>query len=204
MDPPAASAAAAAPERPVHRAAPDDGRCGYHARCTWAGSTTPRSCATPTSVSCATTALQRAASYLGTLRGTARDLYAERAALVHESDRPIGTLTAYRYQIHHGTADIGILMGERRGVGAGPRWRGFQAARRLAGPQQPGMRKLTCGTLSANHGDAARWRPNGPASSARPCACAQELVDGQPADIVYFARFTAAARQTAVPLAHAA
>jgi ribosomal-protein-alanine N-acetyltransferase len=122
-------------------------------------------------------------SYLGRFEGSG-DLYL--SARLLETDSPIGTLTAYR-QLHHGTADIGILMGERGVWGQGL---GSEAFRLLADwlARQPGMRKLTCGTLSVNHGmlriaERAGFTPEA-------VRVAQELVDGEPADIVYFARFT--------------
>jgi ribosomal-protein-alanine N-acetyltransferase len=122
-------------------------------------------------------------SYLGRFEGSG-DLYLSVRLL--ESDRPIGTLTAYR-QLHHGTADIGILMGERAVWGQGL---GGEAFKLLADwlAQQPGMRKLTCGTLSVNTGMLKIAERAGFAREA--VRVAQELVDGQPADIVYFARFT--------------
>jgi [ribosomal protein S5]-alanine N-acetyltransferase len=122
-------------------------------------------------------------SYLGRFEGSG-DLYLSVRLL--ETDRPIGTLTAYR-NLHHGTADIGILMGDRATWGKGL---GLEAFQLLADwlALQPGMRKLTCGTLSVNHGMLKIAERAGFHREA--VRVAQELVDGQPADIVYFARFT--------------
>lgn len=122
-------------------------------------------------------------SYLGRFEGSG-DLYL--SARLLESDRPIGTLTAYR-QLHHGTADIGILMGERAVWGQGL---GGEAFKLLADwlAVQPGMRKLTCGTLSLNHGMLKIAERAGFEREA--VRVAQELVGGKAADLIYFARFT--------------
>jgi RimJ/RimL family protein N-acetyltransferase len=114
------------------------------------------------------------------------------------TDEAIGTLTAYRHA-HHGTADIGILLGERRVWGQGL---GGEAFALLADwlARHGGARKLTCGTLSCNEAMLRVAEAAGFVREAvRP---AQEIVDGQPAAIVYFSRFTA--HRDAVPLADAA
>ena len=107
-------------------------------------------------------------------------------------ERAIGTLTAYR-SLHHGTADIGVLIGDREVWGQGL---GLDAWRTLCDwlAEQPGLRKLTCGTLSVNRAmlrlaERAGFSREG----SRP---AQELVDGQPVDIVHFGRFTARSAPT--------
>jgi ribosomal-protein-alanine N-acetyltransferase len=122
-------------------------------------------------------------SYLGRFEGSG-DLYLSVRLL--ETDRPIGTLTAYR-QLHHGTADIGILMGERAVWGQGL---GGEAFTLLVDwlAVQPGMRKLTCGTLAVNHGMLRIAERAGFTREA--VRVAQELVDDEPVDVVYFARFT--------------
>ena len=110
-----------------------------------------------------------------------------------DRDRAIGTLTAYRSQ-HHGTADIGILMGDRATWGQGL---GLQAFLLLADwlAAQPGLRKLTCGTLACNHGMLKIAQRAGFVREA--VRVGQELVDGQPTDIVYFARFVSTPHVTA-------
>lgn len=118
------------------------------------------------------------------------------------TDEGIGTLTAYRNP-HHGTADIGILMGQRRVWGQGL---GGEAFGLLADwlARQRGVRKLTCGTLSTN--TAMLRLAEGAGFQREAVRVAQELVDGEPADIVYLARFTSSTLQATqeVPLAHAA
>lgn len=100
-------------------------------------------------------------------------------------DQAIGTLTAYR-SLHHGTADIGILMGARKFWGQGL---GLEAFALFADwlATQPGLRKLTCGTLASNHGMLKVAERSGFEREA--VRVGQELVDGQPTDVVYFARF---------------
>lgn len=102
-------------------------------------------------------------------------------------DRALGTLTAYR-QLAHGTADIGILMGERsvRGQGLGAEAFGLLADWLAT---QPGMRKLTCGTLACNTGMLRVAEKAGFTEEGR--RRAQELVDGVAHDIVLLARFVA-------------
>jgi RimJ/RimL family protein N-acetyltransferase len=99
--------------------------------------------------------------------------------------QPVGTLTAYR-NVHHGTADIGILMGERSLWGQGL---GLEAFSLLADwlAAQPGMRKLTCGMLACNQGMLTLAQRAGFTREA--VRAGQELVDGHATDLVYFARF---------------
>lgn len=106
-----------------------------------------------------------------------------------QDDQPLGTLTAYR-QLPHGTADIGILVGERSCWGEGLGSEAFALlADRLA--REPSMRKLTCGTLACNHGMLRVARRAGFVEEGR--RIAQEIVEGHPEDIVMLARFVQAA-----------
>lgn len=107
------------------------------------------------------------------------------SARLRSTGQPIGTLTAYR-SMHHGTADIGILMGERSlwGQGLGADAFGL-LARWLA--SQPGMRKLTCGMLACNQGMVAVAQRAGFVPEA--VRARQELVEGVATDLLYFARF---------------
>jgi RimJ/RimL family protein N-acetyltransferase len=119
--------------------------------------------------------------YLSGFEGSP-NLYAS-ARLLH-TGQPVGTLTAYRSP-HHGTADIGILMGERSLWGQGL---GLEAFTLLADwlAVQPGMRKLTCGMLACNLGMVALAQRAGFVREA--VRAGQELLDGEPVDLVYFAR----------------
>jgi RimJ/RimL family protein N-acetyltransferase len=102
-----------------------------------------------------------------------------------EGAKPIGTMTAY-VSPHHGTADIGILIGERSVWGQGY---GQDAWDTLINHLaiQPGMRKLTCGTLACNHGMIRIAERGGMELECR--RVAEELVEGEPVDILHFARF---------------
>lgn len=100
----------------------------------------------------------------------------------------IGTITAYA-SVHHGTVDLGLLIGERSAWGQGY---GLDAWLTLmqAALATRGVRKVTGGTLDCNHGMLRIFERSGMQQEA--VRRAQELVDGQPHDIVYHARFRAA------------
>ncbi|MDQ8031001.1 MAG: GNAT family N-acetyltransferase [Bordetella sp.] len=100
-------------------------------------------------------------------------------------DAPLGTMTAY-VSPQHGTADMGIMIGARRAWGQGY---GLDAWRTLGEwlLAQPGMRKLTGGTLACNVGMVRIMERAGMQREA--VRVAQELVDGTPQDIVYYAKF---------------
>jgi RimJ/RimL family protein N-acetyltransferase len=102
-----------------------------------------------------------------------------------EGERRVGTLTAYRNP-HHGTADIGILIGERAAWGQGV---GLDAFRTLADwlAGNPGLHKLTAGTLACNHGMIRVAQRAGFTLEA--VRRAQEQVEGRRVDMHLFARF---------------
>jgi RimJ/RimL family protein N-acetyltransferase len=103
-------------------------------------------------------------------------------AIYHE-DAFIGTMTAYR-SVVHGTADIGLLIGAAvQGKGLGKDAWSTLMAYLLAS----GTRKVTGGTLRCN---AAMVRiMQGCGMQADGVRAGQELVDGVPQDILYFAKF---------------
>lgn len=120
--------------------------------------------------------------YLASFAGTA-NLFVSICRL--EDNRPIGTMTAY-VSPQHGTADIGILIGDRSVWGQGYGQDAWDTLLRfLAG--QPGMRKLTCGTLVCNEPMVRLAERCG--MELEGCRRAQELVEGEPVDVLYFARF---------------
>jgi len=102
-----------------------------------------------------------------------------------DDDQPIGTMTAY-IAPQHGTADMGILIGDRSiwGQGYGQDAWDTLAEFLLAGPA---MRKLTCGTLEYNTAMIRLAERSGMELEGR--RRAQELVEGEPVDLLYFARF---------------
>ena len=120
--------------------------------------------------------------YLSSFDGTP-NLFASVRRL--DEDQAIGTMTAY-ISPHHGTADVGIMIGERSVWGHGY---GQDAWSTLVDflIAQPGMRKITCGTLACNEPMIRLAERSGMELEAR--RRDQELVDGAPVDIIYFARF---------------
>lgn len=97
----------------------------------------------------------------------------------------IGTLTVY-FSPNHQTADIGIMIGEKsywgRGLGA--------AAWRLILDwikSNTNTRKVTAGTMSVNVGMLNIFERSGMVYEAT--RKRQELLDGKPVDLVYYAYF---------------
>lgn len=103
-------------------------------------------------------------------------------AIYHENQL-VGTMTAYRSLVHQ-TADIGILIGScQQGKGIGKdAWKSLMSYL-LAN----GTRKVTGGTLRCNSAmlrimQNCGMQPDG-------IRVAQELIDGQPQDVLHFAKF---------------
>jgi RimJ/RimL family protein N-acetyltransferase len=121
-------------------------------------------------------------SYLRSFTGTSNLFLSVRRI---EDDKPIGTMTAY-VSPNHGTADLGILIGDRSVWGQGY---GQDAWDTLCSHLMvyPRMRKLTCGTLASNEGMIRVAERSGMELECR--RRAQELLEGEPIDIFYFARF---------------
>lgn len=103
-------------------------------------------------------------------------------AIYHEGAF-VGTMTAYRSLVH-GTADIGLLIGAAvQGKGLGRDAWATLMAHLLA----IGTRKVTGGTLRCNAAMVRIMQSCG--MQADGVRTGQELVDGVPQDILYFARF---------------
>lgn len=103
-------------------------------------------------------------------------------------DRQIGTMTAYLSK-PHGTVDVGILIGEKSVWGRGygqDAWDTF--TNWLL--RQENIRKLTAGTLACNYGMIKLMERSGMQLEA--VRKEQEIVEGSPVDILYFAKFDAA------------
>lgn len=97
----------------------------------------------------------------------------------------IGTMTAYRSP-HHGTADVGIMVGDKRSWGEGfgqDAWNTMLAWLLSDGE----MRKVTAGTLTCNVGMVRLMERSG--MSLEGVRRAQELVDGLPEDMVLYGKF---------------
>ena len=98
----------------------------------------------------------------------------------------IGTMTAYRNP-HHGTADVGIMIGDTACWGGGfgqDSWDTLLGW--LLGPG--GTRKVTAGTLACNRGMVRLMERSG--MELEGVRRGQELVDGEPQDIVLYGKFT--------------
>jgi len=97
----------------------------------------------------------------------------------------IGTLTAY-VSPHHGTADMGLLVGER---GLWGRGFGREAWNLLLYHllQIRKLRKVTAGTLRCNIAMVKIMERSGMHIEA--IRLQQEIVEGEPQDVLYFAKF---------------
>ena len=122
------------------------------------------------------------AAYLASFAGSSNSfLLIEQLA----DQLPIGTATVYRNN-RHGTADIGLMLGERRCWGQGygrEAWRAVLEAL-LA---EAGMRKVTGGTARLNRAMVRIMEQSGMELEA--VRARQELIEGQPVDLLYYARF---------------
>lgn len=129
---------------------------------------------------------ETARTYLQSFDGTDNLFLAIRAV---QYGTMIGTMTAY-VDSRHGTADIGLLIGERAVWGRGF---GLAAWQLLIDALLacPGMRKITAGTLGGNVGMLRIMQRSGMALEG--IRRQQELVDGEPQDIHLYGRLREAA-----------
>lgn len=108
-------------------------------------------------------------------------------AIEHGESGFVGTMTVH-FNPHHATADIGILVGARECWGKGIGLQAWQLVLDAVSGLK-GMRKVTAGTLSCNIPMLSIMQRSG--MSADGIRRAQELVDGAPMDIHYYAHFIA-------------
>lgn len=122
------------------------------------------------------------AAYLASFAGTANSFL----LIEQRSDgRPIGTITVYR-KPQHGTADIGLMVGDLLCWGQGYGREAWQAVlEALLG--EPEIRKVTGGTARPNQAMVRIMEQSGMELEA--VRARQELIEGQPVDILYYARF---------------
>ena len=120
--------------------------------------------------------------YLASFSGTANDFL---AVYLRESGRMVGTMTAY-VAVHHGTADLGILIGDRPCWGRGIGRDAWQTVMDYL-LAHVGLRKVTGGTLRCNTGMVRVMERSGMQLEAT--RVQQEIVDGVPQDAVYYAKF---------------
>jgi ribosomal-protein-alanine N-acetyltransferase len=126
--------------------------------------------------------MKSCAAYLAAFEGTG-NLFL--AIVGVAEDRVIGTMTVYR-SYHHSTADVGIMVGDRSTWGRGY---GLEAWMLLIDwlLVVGGARKVTCGTLACNRSMRNVAEHSGMVLDG--IRRAQEIVDGVPQDVVYYARF---------------
>ena len=101
------------------------------------------------------------------------------------ASRVCGSLTIYR-QVHHETADIGIMVGDRDSWGQGIGYRAWSMAMSLI-IDPLNVRKVTAGTLRSNDAMIRIIKKSGMTLEA--VRYGQELVEGIPTDLLYFCRF---------------
>lgn len=126
--------------------------------------------------------LQSSQRYLATFEDSANLFLSVRDKL---NGNAIGTMTAYVSPMH-GTADMGILIGDRSAWGQGF---GLDAWTLLMQHllAQAHIRKITAGTLDCNAAMLSLAAKSGMLPDGQ--RSRQELVDGVPHDIIYFAKF---------------
>lgn len=126
-----------------------------------------------------------ARAYFASFEGT-DDLFLSVRHLEH--DRAIGTMTAY-VACPHETADVGILIGD---TAIWDQHLGQDAWDTLVNwlLGEARMRKVTAGAMAANRGMVRVMEQSGMRHEST--RHAQEILEGQPQDIVYYARFRSA------------
>ncbi|MEB3353689.1 MAG: GNAT family N-acetyltransferase [Cyanobacteriota bacterium] len=102
-----------------------------------------------------------------------------------QDQRPIGTATVYRNNWHC-TADIGLMVGEKRCWGQGYGREAWQVLLEAL-LSETGIRKVTGGTARLNQAMVRIMEQSGMDLEA--VRVHQELIDGQPVDLLYYARF---------------
>ena len=120
--------------------------------------------------------------YLRSFEGSDNMFLAVRLA---DRQRFIGTVTAYVNR-HHGTADMGLMIGDRTEWGKGYGLEAWQILMRRLFDEQK-MRKITGGTLDCNTAMKSIMEKSGMQLEA--VRSRQEIVDGVPRDMLYFAVF---------------
>jgi [ribosomal protein S5]-alanine N-acetyltransferase len=125
---------------------------------------------------------ENCAAYLASFHGTA-NLFL--SVVRHADERPVGTMTAY-VSAQHGTADLGILIGDRTCWGRGF---GLDAWQTLMDHlfQHAGLRKITAGTLRPNVGMVRIMERAG--MHLEGVRERQEIIEGVPVDALLYASF---------------
>jgi [ribosomal protein S5]-alanine N-acetyltransferase len=100
-----------------------------------------------------------------------------------ESGRHVGNIKIGPVDSHHGTADLGLLIGEKDCWGRGYGTEAISLATELAF-ERPELRKLTASCYGENAGSAAAFQKAGWKDEGR--RPAQFLLDGAPQDQLMF------------------
>jgi len=102
-----------------------------------------------------------------------------------DNGQAIGTMTVY-FAPHHGTADVGILIGERTVWGMGYGQDAWSTVVDWLSCHEA-IRKVTAGTLASNQGMIALMERSGMELEA--VRKNQEIVAGKPVDLLYYAKW---------------
>lgn len=120
--------------------------------------------------------------YLETFLNTSNLFFSVRTKA---DDLAVGTMTAY-VSVPHGTADIGILIGQKSVWGTGVGQDAWDTLLNWLIDQRR-VRKVTAGTLSSNKAMIVIMERSGMHREAvRP---KQEMLDGEPVDLHYYGKF---------------
>lgn len=124
--------------------------------------------------------------YRASFEGTSNQFLSIRDA---KSGDAIGTMTVYASD-HHGTCDVGIMIGNRDYWGGGygqEAWSLVVDYLLAPTPDGGGVRKLTAGCLVVNLAMVTLMQRSGMTLEA--VRKDQEMLDGEPCDIIHYARF---------------
>ena len=102
------------------------------------------------------------------------------------SSQLLGTMTAY-VSSHHGTVDVGLMVGERSAWGCGFGQDAWNTLCNWLLGAEVGLRKLTAGAARPNVAMVRIMERSGMQLEA--VRRAQEIIEGEPVDLVYYARF---------------
>jgi ribosomal-protein-alanine N-acetyltransferase len=121
-------------------------------------------------------------TYLESFSGTSNSFFLLEDAIRRN---PIGTATVYR-TLQHGTADIGLLLGDRSYWGKGYGKEAWMSILNFLSCEMS-VRKVTGGALRANHAMIRIMRQSGMVHDGT--RIGHEIIDGCPVDLLYFAHF---------------
>ena len=125
---------------------------------------------------------ESSSGYLASFAGTSNSFL---LLELSSNKQQVGTATVYR-SMHHGTADIGLMIGDRQCWGQGY---GNEAWQKIleALIKEPGIRKVTGGTAKSNLAMVRIMEQSGMLLEA--VRVGQEIIEGKPVDLLYYSRF---------------